>query len=148
MAESSLHPLLSGNMCTLLAVRQCSLVWCVVGTFSSGWLGAFFYQWLTSTTLKEIKEWYVHIWSEEDFRCLFLYGTYLKQKALLPSFPLCLSTYALKIPPHTLSPFPSALIADIIHSTLHSNALLFTTTMWFNTIKKKPLLLCIMGLVH
>lgn len=33
------------------------------------------------------------------------------------------------------SSFCSVLIADIIHSTLHCDALLFTTTMWFKSAK-------------
>lgn len=75
--------------------------------------------------------------------CLLLCGTYLKQALfIIKSSPPILSLFVClpmhRNPPHThthSSPFPSALMADIIHSTLHSNALLFTMTVWFKTIK-------------
>lgn len=57
----------------------------------------------------------------------------------VPHIPFLLNVYGRKSSHTTLFSFffalPSVLIGDIIHSTLIRDTLLFTTAMWFKTVK-------------
>lgn len=64
--------------------------------------------------------------------CLFLKVHFF---LIIESTPIPLFLFVHRRISHNTLLFPSVLIVDIIHSTLHSNALLFKTTKWFKTIK-------------